>query len=93
MIGNSSAGVREMPFYGLPSINIGNRQNNRAKANSIINIQEEKVAIINAIESALVRSCTVEKEFGSGNSAELFIQEINNEYIWRTSCQKNFVDN
>jgi len=92
MIGNSSAGVREMPFYGLPSINIGNRQDNRAKASSIINVEEEKAAIVNAIQTALVTKCNIEKEFGSGNSADLFIKELSNKSIWETSCQKNFVD-
>ncbi|NDA50442.1 MAG: hypothetical protein EBY60_08505, partial [Actinobacteria bacterium] len=32
MIGNSSAGVREAPFFGLPSMDIGSRQHQRAPA-------------------------------------------------------------
>jgi UDP-N-acetylglucosamine 2-epimerase (hydrolysing) len=32
MVGNSSAGVREAPFLGVPSIDIGTRQNERASA-------------------------------------------------------------
>ncbi|MDP5360621.1 MAG: UDP-N-acetyl glucosamine 2-epimerase, partial [Paracoccaceae bacterium] len=35
MVGNSSAGVREAPFIGLPSLDIGTRQTNRAKAPSV----------------------------------------------------------
>ncbi|MEJ8563133.1 UDP-N-acetylglucosamine 2-epimerase [Yoonia sp. GPGPB17] len=35
MIGNSSAGVREAPFLGLPSLDIGTRQTNRAKSPSV----------------------------------------------------------
>jgi UDP-N-acetylglucosamine 2-epimerase (hydrolysing) len=34
MVGNSSAGVREAPFLGLPSLDVGTRQNNRAQADS-----------------------------------------------------------
>ena len=30
IIGNSSSGVREAPFYGVPTIDLGNRQKNRA---------------------------------------------------------------
>ena len=37
IIGNSSAGVREAPYYGIPAINIGTRQNNRAFSKAIIN--------------------------------------------------------
>ena len=29
IIGNSSAAIREAPFYGIPTINIGTRQNNK----------------------------------------------------------------
>ena len=51
IIGNSSAGVREMPFYGIPSINLGTRQENRAIASSIINIPEDKDLIVNSINA------------------------------------------
>ena len=35
MVGNSSAGVREAPFLGLPSLDIGTRQTRRSDAPSI----------------------------------------------------------
>jgi UDP-N-acetylglucosamine 2-epimerase (hydrolysing) len=35
MVGNSSAGVREAPFLGLPSLDIGTRQSNRSDAPSV----------------------------------------------------------
>ena len=35
MVGNSSAGVREAPFLGLPSLDIGTRQANRSDAGSV----------------------------------------------------------
>ena len=37
IIGNSSAGIREAPYYGLPTVNIGTRQQNRSLNNNIIN--------------------------------------------------------
>ena len=37
IIGNSSAGIREAPFYNVPTINIGTRQHGRGKDDSIIN--------------------------------------------------------
>jgi len=37
-IGNSSVAVREAPFMGIPSINLGLRQRNRGTAKSIVNI-------------------------------------------------------
>ena len=35
IIGNSSSGIIEAPYFGVPTINIGSRQNNRAKIKSI----------------------------------------------------------
>ncbi|RPI78484.1 MAG: UDP-N-acetylglucosamine 2-epimerase (hydrolyzing), partial [Desulfobacteraceae bacterium] len=46
MIGNSSAAVREAPFYGIRSINLGDRQNGRFQCDSIINTPETAVAIL-----------------------------------------------
>ena len=31
IVGNSSSGVHEAPFYGVPTINIGNRQKKPCK--------------------------------------------------------------
>ena len=50
IIGNSSAGVREAPYYGINSIDIGNRQLNRVKSNSIIHTSYKKGDIIAAIK-------------------------------------------
>ncbi|CAH7484694.1 UDP-N-acetylglucosamine 2-epimerase [Vibrio chagasii] len=92
MVGNSSAGIREVPFYGIPTINLGSRQNNRSNATSIINIVENAKLISEAI--AKVGNCSFERtlEFGAGKSDELFINLIESEHIWNTSQQKLFMD-
>ena len=46
IIGNSSVGVREAPFLGVPSINIGSRQFRRAEAKSIKNVDVFKNRIL-----------------------------------------------
>ncbi|TVL09936.1 UDP-N-acetyl glucosamine 2-epimerase [Shewanella algae] len=93
MIGNSSAGVREVPFYGKPSINLGNRQNNRANASSIINLSEGYEQVLNAIKSCTEKSYEPEMEFGDGNSGDKFFKILQNKHTWLTSKQKIFVDN
>lgn len=92
ILGNSSAGVREAPFLGKTSINIGNRQNNRAKASSIINCQENKSAIITAINKITLEKKTQEQEFGNGNSNLLFFESLKQNHFWKTSKQKTFMD-
>ena len=53
VIGNSSSGIVEAPALKKPSVNIGNRQTGRLKAESIIDCQPRKEYIKAAIEKAL----------------------------------------
>ncbi len=91
MIGNSSAGVREVCVFGVPSINIGTRQNNRSNHSSIINVKDHENDILKAINSEPKRF-TPSLAFGKGNSAELFIKTISKKYFWDTPNQKQFKD-
>ena len=97
IIGNSSAAIREAPFYGIPTINIGTRQNNRSSSNSIINIDCNKTKILNSITKTLKKeiiknSFNKEFEFGSGNSDKNFLKILNKKSFWKTSHQKFFQD-
>ena len=93
MIGNSSAGVRETPYYGIPAINIGTRQQNRADYESIINTDYSVNGIINGIKKAMIfRPTKEEANFGTGNSALLFLNTLNDDKIWQLSNQKQFLD-
>lgn len=93
IIGNSSAGIREAPYYGLPIINIGTRQQNRALHADIINVDYTTRSITNAlncIDSHEVKPS--ENDFGKGNSAELFLKSLLNSAIWQLNHQKQFRD-
>jgi UDP-N-acetylglucosamine 2-epimerase (hydrolysing) len=92
IIGNSSAGVREMPFYGKQTINLGSRQNNRSSAESINNIEEKSYLIEAAIENCHKKFYSPISEYGSGNSSELLINILRARDIWETNKQKIFVD-
>ena len=91
VIGNSSAGIREAPYYGIPIINIGTRQQNRAVQSDIINVDYETHSIqeaMNGIDSHKVLPS--QNDFGSGNSAELFLKSLQNGDIWKVDHQKQF---
>lgn len=93
IIGNSSAGIREAPYYGLPVINIGTRQQNRAVHRGIINVDYSTANIAAALE--IIDNQKVKKtnsDFGKGNSAQLFLESLLNEDIWNLSHQKQFRD-
>lgn len=94
MIGNSSAGIRETCVYGVPSIDIGSRQNRRYDPLILKNIQhveEDEEQILSAI-SHIDDHRMVMEHFGHGKSAELFMEIMNDHRIWRTNLQKVFYD-
>ena len=93
IIGNSSAGVREAPYYGVNSIDIGNRQLNRAKSESIIHTSYNKNDIISAIQKAKEKESNDQKlQFGKGQSDRLFIDLLKSKSLWAIPCQKQFKD-
>jgi len=51
LIGNSSVGIRECAFLGIPVVNIGSRQNKRIRGNNVIDIDYSKEEIKKAISS------------------------------------------
>ena len=53
VIGNSSSGLIEAPSFGIPTINIGRRQDGRPRAPSVIDCTTERHAIRDAIRTAI----------------------------------------
>ena len=92
IVGNSSAGIRESPHYGVPAINLGSRQNNRVNARLVINVDISKDAIIGGVAAASTLDKTPEHNFGTGGSAEGFRATLLEEARWSKPLQKLFVD-
>lgn len=93
VVGNSSAGIREAPFYGVPTINIGTRQNNRFRSECILDCDYGMQDILKAIARAIACVDLPRSEhFGSGNSAVRFLEVLENPHTWQTSPQKQFYD-
>ena len=91
IIGNSSAGVREAPFFGVPTINVGNRQTNRSTANSIINISAIELAndpsLILRVWNERHPKCT---DFGEGDAALKFSNILSSGQFWNWPLQKQY---
>jgi UDP-N-acetylglucosamine 2-epimerase (hydrolysing) len=93
IIGNSSAGIREAPYYGIPIINVGTRQQNRAVHADIINVDynERNISeVLKIIDSHQIQQ--TDTDFGQGNSAELFLESLQKEAFWKMNHQKQFRD-
>jgi UDP-N-acetylglucosamine 2-epimerase (hydrolysing) len=93
IIGNSSAGIREAPYYGIPIINIGTRQQNRAVHADIVNVDYSVASIAAALKKIDQHQVKItEAGFGQGNSAQLFLESIENNDLWTINHQKQFRD-
>jgi UDP-N-acetylglucosamine 2-epimerase (hydrolysing) len=92
MIGNSSAGVREAPHFGVPAVNLGSRQYNRVISSLVVNANLTPEGIDVAIGSVLALPREAEFQFGDGDSARRFLKILTDETFWRHTKQKYFVD-
>ncbi len=52
-LGNSSAPLREGAYMGVPSVNIGTRQQGRDRADNVVDVPHERRAIVAAVKSQL----------------------------------------
>ncbi|GAB4563232.1 MAG: UDP-N-acetylglucosamine 2-epimerase [Haliangiales bacterium] len=93
MVGNSSAGVREAPVYGVRSINIGTRQNLRFTGESIRNVSYESKEILEVIQADFGRPAErATSYFGDGRSAEHFLWAMTDGHVFHVPQQKVFKD-
>lgn len=93
IVGNSSVGVREAPFLGVPSLDVGTRQENRANEASIFKANaNEKAKIAKFIKLNWMKKYENNKRFGEGNASDLFSKLLLKKSFWSKSLQKNFVD-
>ncbi len=75
LVGNSSSGIMESASYGLPTVNIGMRQQGREQARNILNAEATESSILDAIhrgKTETFRSSlkNMINPYGSGDAAE-----------------------
>ena len=76
LIGNSSVGIRESSFLGVPVVNIGNRQNRRLKGENVRNCEYNRKDIIDSINFHLNNNHKYESEniYGDGFSSKKIVE-------------------
>jgi UDP-N-acetylglucosamine 2-epimerase (hydrolysing) len=93
MVGNSSAGVREAPFMGLASLDVGTRQTNRAQSPSVVACAATDTAAIAAfLANDWGKTYPRHDGFGVGRAADRFVAALKDEGFWAQSLQKEFRD-
>jgi UDP-N-acetylglucosamine 2-epimerase (hydrolysing) len=93
MVGNSSAGVREAPFLGVPSLDVGTRQTNRGSSPSITAVQAaDRAAIERFLREEWGKPHTPHTAFGEGLAADRFVAVLRDPTFWTRGLQKQFTD-
>ena len=71
LIGNSSVGIRECSYLGVPVVNIGTRQNKRERASNVLDTIYDKKEIIKSIKNRITATDIVsENIYGDGESGQ-----------------------
>jgi len=71
LIGNSSVGIRECSFLGVPVVNVGDRQRNRLRAENVIDVQQNADAISAAAKAQIANGKYEQSNiYGTGNAGE-----------------------
>jgi UDP-N-acetylglucosamine 2-epimerase len=88
VVGNSSSGLIETPALKKATVNIGERQRGRLRADSVVDCEEKKQAIVSAIEKGLSPGFVsivenVVSPYGQGNASVRI-----KEYLKKVSLQK-----
>ena len=94
VVGNSSSGLLEVPSFGIPTLNIGDRQNGRIAAESVYNCAPDKESVLNGLTKVLSKefrelAFAVRNPYEKANTAEEIFKVISTYPLDRL-VQKRF---
>lgn len=81
LIGNSSVGIRECAYLGIPVVNIGSRQNGRDRGHNVIDVDYDKIKIKEAVLASLDRERKRDFTYGGGDAGKQIAEIIANKEI------------
>ncbi len=95
-IGNSSSGIIEVPYFNIPTVNIGDRQKGRVRPISVLDCQTNEAAISACIHKALSKEfrqsiLNMQQLYGEGPIAKKIVNTIK-KADFTNMIRKNFFD-
>lgn len=96
VVGNSSSGLAEVPSFRKGTVNIGDRQRGRLKADSVIDCAPDRQSIAAALRTLYSPKFqaeleTVRNPYGEGGASEKVVRVLQ-EYPLDTLLKKTFYD-
>lgn len=90
VVGNSSSGIVEVPSFGIPTLNIGDRQKGRLAADSVINCDTSKDAILEGLNKVLNTEYKEIRNPYEGKNTTIEILNVLKTYPIEGLIQKSF---
>jgi len=88
LIGNSSTGIREGSFIGVPFVNIGSRQNKRESGYNTTNVSYNKNDIIKGIKYIIKKKRVKSTLYGNGNAGKKIVKILEKINLKKLNIQK-----
>ena len=97
MVGNSSSGIIEAASFGLPVVNVGERQRGRLRPANVIDVPSETEAILHGIERALAPDfrgtiAGLPNPYDRGKASEIILRVLKGVDLGQGLLQKRLVD-
>ena len=97
MVGNSSSGIIEAASFGLPVVNIGNRQKGREVGPNVVHVPCGRDSIVDAIDQTLQpevarRLTGLQNIYGDGRASERIVTALNEVPLDNRLLQKVFYE-
>jgi len=93
VVGNSSSGLSEAPSFRKPTVNIGDRQKGRPRADSVIDCPAKADEIFGAIQRAFELDCSnVDNPYGDGMASERIVSVLKRISDYKSLVKKEFFD-
>lgn len=97
MVGNSSSGIIEAASFGLPVVNIGNRQRGRVHDRNVVNVACRRGPILKAIRSVTAPEfrnslAGMKNPYGDGTAARVIVDRLKTITIDSKLLLKAFYD-
>ncbi len=96
VVGNSSSGLIEVPSFGIPTLNIGDRQKGRMAADSVYNCDTDKDSILRGLDVIMspafkMKAAETHNPYEKDNTSEEIFKVIST-YPLEELKQKHFYD-
>lgn len=99
VLGNSSSGIIEAPALRVPTVNIGDRQQGRIMADSVIGCEPERASILKAMERAQTLheqirrgELTYDNPYGDGQTSQRIVEILAEHLKTPIDLKKRFYE-